>query len=470
MTRHILIFTIVIATAGLPASAAKKSYSHQEYFERYEGTSTCLNCHEDEAEDFFHSEHYQWLGPTPDVVNSHGSEQGKLTMVNDFCTNPVPSWIGKIKSDDGTVVASGCSKCHAGLGLMPSAKMSREQLENIDCLICHASGYRRDVYQNEDGSWEWRSILWKNQEGLDSVSKRIGRPTNTQCLRCHSASGGGPNFKRGDIEYTLDDAEPEFDVHMASEGVGLACADCHSFTNHKVTGRGSDLVATDSAAARLTCDNGQCHDSAPHAKALLNDHVKRVDCTVCHIPTFAQDEATDVFRDWSDVHFSDEKGKFVPKIVAQIEVVPTYAWYNGTSHMQLPKTAVERDRDGAVMMAIPQGSKDDPNARLAAFKVHRARLPVLDGKNWLLPITVDELYVHGDVDRAVKEGAEGLYGIHDASYRWTDTIRYMKINHEVRPAAYALRCLDCHGPDGRLDWKALGYDGGDPLEEIFAGR
>jgi hypothetical protein len=26
----------------------------------------------------------------------------------------------------------------------------------------------------------------------------------------------------------------------------------------------------------------------------------------------------------------------------------------------------------------------------------------------------------------------------------------------------ALACLDCHGPDGRLDWKALGYTG-DPI-------
>ena len=59
MTRHILIFAVVVAIAGLPAVAAAKDYSHQEYFESYEGTSTCLNCHEDEAQDFFHSEHYQ---------------------------------------------------------------------------------------------------------------------------------------------------------------------------------------------------------------------------------------------------------------------------------------------------------------------------------------------------------------------------------------------------------------------------
>ncbi len=402
------------------------------------------------------------------MVNSHGTEQGKLTMVNDFCTNPMPSWIGEIKNEEGKVVAAGCSKCHAGLGLRPSREMSQEQLENIDCLICHASGYRRGVYQTEDGGWEWKSILWKNQEGLDSVSKRISKPTSAMCLRCHAASGGGPNFKRGDIEYTLAEPDAEFDVHMSEDGAGITCASCHAGTDHRVIGRGSDLASTDTPGVRLSCDNGMCHDSAPHAKELLNTHVQRVDCTVCHIPTFARDEPTDLHRDWSKTHFSDEKGKFTPHIELGNNVVPTYAWYNGTSSMQLPKTPVQRNGDGVVEMAIPQGSKDDPDSRISAFKVHLGRLPVLDDKNWLLPVTVDELYVHGDVDRAVKEGAEGLYGIHDAGYTWADTIRYMKINHEVRPAEYALGCLDCHGPDSRLDWVALGYEAGDPLADCLS--
>ncbi len=465
MDRRTWTLIVLLACVVSPASAATK-YSHQEYYEHYEGTKTCLQCHEDEAKAFLQSEHYQWRGATPDVVNSDGAEQGKMTMVNDFCTNPVPSWIGEVKDAEGKVLATGCSKCHAGHGLMPSPEMSQQQLENIDCLICHASGYRRGVYQNEDGTWQWRSILWKNQEGLDSVSKRISAPTRKMCLRCHSASGGGPNFKRGDLEYTLGEPDREFDVHMSPDGADLSCASCHAGMNHRVVGRGADLAETDSPGVRLTCDNGECHDSEPHGKELLNRHAKRVNCTVCHIPAFAKDEPTDLFRDWSDVHFSEEKGKHAPNIELHSGVVPTYAWYNGTSRIQLPQTAVQRDGDGAVMMASPRGSKDDPDARISAFKVHRAKLPLLDGKNWLLPITVDELYAHGDVDRAVREAAEALYGIHDAQFSWTDTIRYMGINHEVQPAESSLRCLDCHGPDGRLDWASLGYDA-DPLAAVL---
>ncbi|NTU60586.1 MAG: cytochrome C, partial [Deltaproteobacteria bacterium] len=32
------------------------------------------------------------------------------------------------------------------------------------------------------------------------------------------------------------------------------------------------------------------------------------------------------------------------------------------------------------------------------------------------------------------------------------------LNHQVAPKAQALTCGSCHGPNGALDWKALGYD------------
>ena len=212
----------------MPAVAA--DYSHQEYFEHYEGTSTCLGCHQDEAETFFHSQHYQWTGETPAIVNADGKLLGKKNTINDFCTNPIPAWIGITKNSRGEILSQGCSKCHAGLGKMPSSEMSQEQLENIDCLICHASGYNRTLVENDDGSLEWKPILWKNQEGLDSVSKRITMPKRTSCLRCHAGSGGGPNFKRGDIEYEMADTDREFDVHMGTDGGDMACMDCHAGT------------------------------------------------------------------------------------------------------------------------------------------------------------------------------------------------------------------------------------------------
>ena len=41
-------------------------------YEHYEGTSTCLECHEEEATSFFHSQHYQWQGQSPHITNADG--------------------------------------------------------------------------------------------------------------------------------------------------------------------------------------------------------------------------------------------------------------------------------------------------------------------------------------------------------------------------------------------------------------
>ncbi len=463
MARKGVVFFLLTLFIGTLAVAGT---SHKNKFEHYEGTKTCLKCHKKAAKAFFHSQHYQWKGETPHLVNSEGEKHGKFTMINDFCTNPLPNWIGKIKNEEGKVIARGCSTCHAGKGLLPSTEMSREQLENIDCLICHASGYRRDLYATKDGGWKWRPILWKNQEGLDSVSKRISLPTRAMCLRCHSASGGGENFKRGDLEYGLADCEPDLDVHMASSGADLQCVDCHAGEDHRVKGRGVDLAATDSPSL-LTCDNGDCHGPAPHELAVLDHHAKRVNCTVCHIPEYAKEAPTDMFRDWSNVHYNEEKGKYVYHQEMASNVQPEYAWFNGTSKAQFPKTPVKKNDKGQVVLVKPKGSKDDPTAKIHAFKVHKGRLPVLNDKQWLLPLNTERIYEHGDPERGVRDAAKHFYGIENPKYTWTDTVRYMGIFHEVSPAKEALGCMDCHGQEGRLDWKALGYKM-DPLQARYS--
>src|SRR6266542_1293176 len=291
---------------GVAVAQEAKKYSHGEYFEHYQGTKTCMECHQKEAETFFHSHHYQWRGPAPDIVNAGGKQLGKLNLINDYCTSPTGNWIGLVKNSRGEVISRGCSACHAGNGKMPSERMDQEQLENIDCLICHASGYRRDLYENDKAEVEWRPILWKNKEGLDSVAKRISMPTRAMCLRCHAASGGGANFKRGDLEYKLADPDREFDVHMASERKNMQCVACHAGEDHRVRGRGTDLTGNEMPDNPLTCDSGGCHGSAPHKVAALNRHAKRVNCSVCHIPSFAREEPTDMMRDWSRAVYNEE--------------------------------------------------------------------------------------------------------------------------------------------------------------------
>lgn len=469
--RHRRALAVLVAAAfgilpGAAGAADPKPSDHGEYFEHYEGTATCLECHRDEAVSFFHSQHYQWRGDAPGLVNAHGEKLGKINTINDFCTNPEASWIGLTRNSRGEVISKGCSACHAGLGELPSPAISETQLANIDCLICHASGYNRDLYPKEEGGWAWKPVLWKNQVGLDSVSKRISLPERKMCLRCHAGSGGGPNFKRGDIEYALADPAPELDVHMSAGGADLQCVDCHAGEDHRVRGRGVDLAATDSPGPRLTCDG--CHGAEPHGIAALDSHTDRVYCTTCHIPTFAKQDPTDMVRDWSTPRYNEEADKYSATITLEKDVEPVYAWFDGSTVAQLPRQPAVPGAGGSVGMMLPHGSRGDTGARIYAFKLHRGKLPVLRKERWIVPIVVEEFFADGDIDRAVREAAEAFYGIENAEYDWVDTERYMGIFHEVPPAGQALGCLDCHRPDGRMDWQALGYDG-DPLTGLLSG-
>lgn len=457
-----LVSALVINALGVvitTASAQETAYSHSEYFEHYEGTKTCLRCHQKDAESFFHSQHYQWKGDAPFIINSNKQKLGKMNTFNDFCTSPRGNWIGNVKNSRGDIISKGCSACHAGKGLLPSETMNKAQLENIDCLMCHASGYRRDLYQNEKGDYEWKPILWKNQEGLDSVSKRISAPTRAMCLRCHSASGGGPNFKRGDLEYTLADPDREFDVHMASDGKNMQCVACHAGKDHRVLGRGTDLSGSDTPGVRLTCSSTACHGTPPHKNAVLNKHADTVNCTVCHIPKFARDEATDMVRDWSKPSYNAETDKYSAAITLQKDVTPVYTWFNGFTRALLPGEPIKRLADGSAGMMVPQGSRDDAAAKIYAFKMHKGRMPLLSQKDWLIPITVEHFFSNGQIEPAIKSAAKEIYGIDNANYSWIDTTRYMGIFHGVQPKAHALKCMDCHGANSRMDWKALGYKG-----------
>lgn len=449
------------ALASLPLTAAEK-FDHKQAFEHYEGTKTCLACHEDEAKAFHASQHYQWKGQAPQLVGAGQKALGKINTINDFCTGPAANWIGLVRNSRGDVVSKGCSKCHAGLGELPQAEPTTAQLENIDCLICHAKGYQRDLYEKPGGGFEWKPILWKNQEGLDSVSKRVGPPQRAMCLRCHSASGGGPNFKRGDIEYKLADTDRSYDVHMGKDGADFQCTSCHAGDKHRVRGRGVDLAGTDSPSNPLSCSTTQCHGPEPHGEPMIDRHTARVACTTCHIKSFARDEATDMVRDWSKPKYDPEADRYAATITLQKDVTPVYAWWNGRTHAQLPGEPVKRQANGTVGMMLPDGTRQDPDARIFAFKVHKGRLPVLTDKKWIVPILVEHFFADGDIFAATRKAAEETYGIHDASFEWTDTERYMGIFHGVQPKEQALQCLDCHGSRGRLDWKALGYPA-DPL-------
>jgi hypothetical protein len=277
------------------------------------------------------------------------------------------------------------------------------------------------------------------------------------CLRCHVGSGGGFNYKRGDIEIAHVRAEREFDVHMGS---GMSCIQCHKFEDHKVLGSGTQLAGQDRPGASNRCEN--CHTGSIHEESTLNRHVQSVYCTTCHIPSFAKTQATDMHRDWSQSEYLEKKDKYEPVITFEKDVKPVYAWWNGKGKLALLNKPVE-EQDGTVRLYDPQGSIDDPEARIYAFKLHTAKLPIDKETREFIPIKVGVVFKKGDNAAAVKVGAKAYSGKENVEPEWVTTERYMGIFHEVTPKEQALQCMDCHGGGARLDWTALGYEG-DPMK------
>ncbi len=244
----------------------------------------------------------------------------------------------------------------------------------------------------------------------------------------------------------------------------MTCIQCHKFKDHKVLGNGTQLAGQDRPGESNRCEN--CHKGDLHRDYTLNRHAKTVYCTVCHIPSFAKYQATDMHRDWSKKEYIPEKDKYEPEIEFKKNVRPVYAWWNGKGRLTLLDEPVQV-KDGKVLIYEPQGSINDPNSKIYAFKLHRAKLPVDMETRKLIPIKVGIVFKKGNTDAAIRKGAMAFFGKKNIKYEFIETERYMGIFHEVAPKEKALRCVDCHMGGDRLDWKALGYEG-DPIR--FGGR
>jgi hypothetical protein len=460
LSRLLVAVAVVALVVAPPASAQRQGEGpllenpHRAFVTSYEGTKTCLACHERQARHVHGSVHYQWKAPAPNLVNARGDALGKINSTNDFCTNPTVSWIGILTNDQGKLIGNGCSKCHTGLGLKPSPDPTPVQLENIDCLLCHAPTYRREVVKQADGSLRWQPTLLNNPTAMLEVAQSVGRTTNDTCLKCHAGSGGGLNFKRGDLESAHARATRDFDVHVGS---GMQCTQCHVFKDHRLVGSGTQMGGADRPDTKLQCE--ACHAGAVHRRPELNRHTRSVACQTCHVPTFAKHDATDMRRDWSRSEPVPGEGRFEPAIELKKNVRPVYAWWNGTGTLGRLDEPVSVGPNGKVSLYRPLGSIDDPRAKIHPFKYHEARLPIDNATKLMIPVAVGPVFRAGNNEAAVKTGAKAFFGRDVTDVAWIETERYMGIFHEVVPKQAALACNACHGDGGRLDWKALGYKG-----------
>jgi hypothetical protein len=434
--------------------------SHADWITTFEGTKTCLTCHQLQARQVLESVHYQWKGDASETIGLNTPEAGKLGGINDFCIYPDINWIGKLTNVENEAVDGGCAKCHVGLGEKPIANPTpdkiQSQLENIDCLICHSDVYRRTV-ANVGGSFRFVPDTAKMTVSILQAAQNVTRPLRDSCLNCHTKAGGGNNFKRGDIEEAHRNPTRSFDVHMAAAadgGAGLSCLDCHTAVEHRIAGRGTDLRARE-LPDEVSCTS--CHEVRPHNDSEIDKHTARVNCTVCHIPVYAKVAPTDMERDWSRPgEYIATTGLYEPSHIKGTRVVPEYRFFNGSSYFYQFGTAAVAGENGRVVMSAPLGDIHDPGAKIYAFKHHLATQPVDPVTQWLLPLKIGKFFETGEIATAVELGVAAV-GWKYNGYAFAATERYMGLFHEVAPKEEALSCSSCHNGGTHLDFSALGY-------------
>jgi len=428
------------------------------------GYNMCRTCHAQQASEMFSSVHYQWRGPSgmttgPAVQGKYSENVDNSTAFNSYCINILGNWNGY----------SGCSNCHVGLGVKPTSIADAEQLNNIDCLMCHQKDYKR-TRPITGGLYTPNTATMAIS--MDQAVQAVTKPTRSTCLQCHAKGGGGDNFKRGDLTLahgaTTDAA---FDVHMATNRGNLLCQNCHTTSHHKIAGRGSDLRPTEGATA-VTCSTSTCHPTkasitSGHTTTAVNKHTGRVSCQTCHIRTYAKNasdtaasEATETYRTWQTSVWNAALNRYEPTITLANDLTPKYAFWNGTSWgSNMLDTPVIDPATGAYKISRPNGAINDAaGTKLYPFKYKTSVVPLNTGRNKLVSVDTRIYFNTGNVADAINQGMVNMGFSAGEPYTWVTTDEFQLITHEVPPAAgNALTCNDCHKNTARMNLPQMGY-------------
>ncbi len=441
-----LMLSVLAAVLFSAATGSAAESMHAE-IEKYEGTKTCLECHDTLGKEMAATLHYQLQGE-PQLIE--GWEKGKTAgLLTSFspAANTVAghNWLTLVQPSGKVKVPQpdGCGRCHAGLGAKPkqTADMADSDYENIDCLICHGPGYERTI---EKQVIKQKGKVHRINEasyrlvpapGIDilKVVRNVQKPTAEMCLRCHAMAAGGLNYQDGVVP-TADT-----DVHLS---MGMNCTECHTTKQHKIAG-GGDLKGQEMGDMKVACDN--CHTLTPHKgeKAdYLNRHVARIACQTCHIPAIARDPKmpTLVESDWTKPVLDTKTGLFVPASKTANNIRPEYLWWNGTMQAN----------------GEPAGGKRDRKSKVYPWKRTRFTL-IADSSNDKPVLIKSAVYAaSGDVAAAAIKGMVEAKQTYSGEWKGVPDSTLSSVNHQVAPKSESLQCDVCHSEETILDFKALG--------------
>ena len=453
---------------------------HDLYFSTilYEGTESCLMCHQDDAEAMLGMGHFKWQGTVANIDGVEGQEYGKNQLLNNFCI-AVPTNEGR------------CTQCHAGYGY-DDKNFDFNNPANIDCLICHDQS---DTYAKAP------KTAGRPVEGIDLnvVARSISlspTPTINNCIDCHAKAGGGDNVKHGDLSMSLKNTTREYDVHMGTDGADLDCVACHGANHEPDTGAYNHGVAgmalhSVHEGEMKTCTD--CHGNAKniHADTPANDLLAqgwhdRLACQVCHIPAIARKTPTKTEWYWETAgdanrvpvidpetnrpDYDKMKGDFV----WGLNVRPVLRYSNGKWNRKLINVS-DTYSEEPIDLGSPQGSFSDPDAMIYPFKLMVGSQPVDPNTQTVLVPHLfggkggpNPYWAKYDWDLALQDGAAYTGQNYSGTYGFGKTEMLLSVNHEVAPKEMALgygpapdNCIDCHVSNS-VDFTELGWTG-DPL-------
>ena len=562
-----------LAVEGLKESSPTKfgDFKHVPRFLEagiltYEGPQTCLQCHQDISfedetgttitvdlmQNLTNSAHYRFFTTEhPNVYGFNGELADNFPMgkLNRPCPKPgsfaMTAWAELVVTTAGDTLSEGCGQCHIGgqyqapLGeMMPLYRTLSAEKDVIDCLICHSATYdmnRKQIVTDINGRNRW------GQDRSLQAALAVTSPSAQACLRCHQHNFGGdiyvdeagpdymqsmentghsrprvkhPGSKRG-TPYS-----PSWDVHAAA---GITCIECHSTQGHFMA-KGTHtttMMANDLPNLEVSCLD--CHDNPPHDKETeigsgLNDHLARLACQVCHIPSLHPDNVTR--RDFGETEFEEELGIHIyddELKQSQPGAGIAYRWWNGDGTFlgnpigDNPNEAglyqfydaanrwpefEDFDYDGWYDEVMRPIARQGRPSKIHAMKRFNGRQHIDLGNmgpfgGMFVPYNLPEYYKFGKPTNAARLEMDKsmmgmMYGLLFKFYmldkfmsfmaidrwdtgaysdvragrnmepRWLPTDAMLEISHAIRLEG-ALTCGNCHGPDGVLDWKALGY-------------
>lgn len=441
-------------------------------------TLACLECHSEAAKQVHQTFHWTW------AKKIDGKMVGKSQNgFNNYCVSARGN--------------ESCTQCHTGYGWR-NEDFDLTEEENVDCLVCHdtTGTYKKNAASSGHPYYEDKivdGVVVQKAVDLAYVAQHVGLPERDNCLACHANGGGGNGVKHGDTDMSLVEPAFELDVHMSPEKLNFACQDCHTTSEHNISGRYVDRKAfidhelnmgrKERVGNNVSCES--CHSATPHEDRAIDNHTSKVACASCHIPEMARGAyLTKLSWDWST---ATQKREGKPYVVNQLfdgveniaytskkgtftwgkNVVPEYRWYKG----ELGQMTFQDEFDpnnAPIDINPPTGSYSDPDARIWPFKIHKGKQPYDTQLNRILPIKLygragtGALWTELDWDKALKAGAELNQVEFSGHYDFVETNGYWPIKHMVAQAKDAVSCGACHSQQSRLtglnDFYLVGRD------------